>query len=245
MECVTNQSKLNKSICLSLVSLLVVIVFYSALTPVTASNSLSIFPPDSQPYGLTHAEHAQNYWKWLLSIPANESPMEDTTGDRCSIGQSDTNSSVYYLTNGEGKVEKTCTIPAGKGLFIPVMQVEESDKEIPGASAEDLSSAAKKDQDGVNSLYLRIDDEEYEYDDLLKYRIQPTEPFQVIFPDNGIFGVAEEGPSQVVADGFYILTEPLTAGNHTVHYRSSLSCPDVGCVEPAFAQDVKYNIIAK
>jgi hypothetical protein len=80
-------------------------------------------PPDSQPYGLTHAEHAQNYWKWLLSIPANESPMEDSTGDRCSIGQSDTNSSVFYLTNGEGKVEKTCPIPAGKGLFIPVMQV--------------------------------------------------------------------------------------------------------------------------
>ena len=85
----------------------------------------------------------------------------------------------------------------------------------------------------------------YTYDDLLKYRTQPTEPFQVIFPDNGIFGVTEGGPSQVVADGFYILTEPLIAGNHTVHYRSSLSCPDVGCVEPAFAQDVKYNIIAK
>ena len=242
---VKNQSKLNKSICLSLASLLVVIVFYSALTPVTASNSSTIFPPDSQPYGLTHAEHAQNFWKWLLSIPANESPMEDHTGDKCSIGQSDTNSSVFYLTNGEGKIEKTCTIPAGKGLFIPVMQVEISDKEAPGASAEDLSIAAKKDQDGVNSLYLRIDNEEYEYDDLLKYRTQPTEPFQVIFPDNGIFGVAEGGPSQVVADGFYILTEPLTAGNHTVHYRSSLSCPDVGCVEPAFAQDVKYNIITK
>jgi hypothetical protein len=67
---------------------------------------------------------------------------------------------------------------------------------------------------------------------------------QAIFPDNGIFGVMEGGPSQVVADGFYILTEPLTAGNHTVHYRS-LSCPDVGCTEPAFAQDLKYNMIAK
>jgi hypothetical protein len=33
---------------------------------------------------------------------------------------------------------------------------------------------------------------------------------------------------QVVADGFYILTELLTSGNHTVHYKSSLSCPDVG-----------------
>ena len=62
----------------------------------------------------------------------------------------------------------------------------------------------KKDQDGVNSLYLKIDNEEYTYNDLLKYRIQPTEPFQAIFPDNGIFGVVDGGPSQAVADGHYI-----------------------------------------
>ena len=226
-------------------SLLVVIIFYSTLTPAAALlSSLNIFPPDSEPYGLTYDEHAQNFWKWLLSVPASESPMDDTKGDKCTVGQTNTNSSVFYLGPGEGKIERTCTVPAGKGLLIPVMEVEESDKEIPGASVEDLTNAAKKDQD-VNSLYLQIDDEEYKYDDLLKYRTQPTEPFQVVFPDNGVFGVAEGGPSQVVADGFYILTEPLTAGNHTVHYKSSLSCPDVGCVEPAFAQDVKYNIIAK
>lgn len=171
--------------------------------------------------------------------------MDDNTGDKCLMDQTNTNSSVFYLSSGEGKVERTCTVPAGKGLLIPVMVVEISDKEVPGASVEDLSIAAKKDQDGVNSLHLRIDNKEYSYDDLVRYRTQPTEPFQVMFPDNGIFGVAEGGPSQVVADGFYILTEPLTSGNHTVHYKSSLSCPDVGCVEPAFAQDVKYNIIAK
>jgi hypothetical protein len=215
------------------------------LTPVKASNTSSIFPPDSEPYGLSHAEHAQNFWKWLLSIPAAESPIDDRTGDKCSNGQTNANSSVFYLSSGEGKMERNCTVPASKGLLIPLMQVEISDKELPGASIEDLRNAAKKDQDGVNSLYLKIDNEEYTFDDLLKYRILPTEPFQAIFPDNGIFGVTEGGPSTVVADGFFILTEPLTPGNHTVQYKSSLICPDVGCVEPAFAQDIKYNIIAK
>jgi hypothetical protein len=120
-----------------------------------------------------------------------------------------------------------------------------SNNKIDKRSVEVLTNAAKKDQDSVNSLYLKIDNEEYTYNDLLKYRIQPTEPFQVIFPDNGIFGVADGGPSQVVADGWYIISEPLKPGNHTVHFRSSLSCPDVGCIEPAFAMDVKFNIIAK
>ena len=224
---------------------MLILVVYSTPAPAAASNSLSIFPPDGEPYDLTYDEYAQNFWKWLLSIPASESPMDDTRGDKCTVGQTNTNSSVFNLGPGEGKMERTCTVPAGKGLLIPVMEVEQSDKEIPGASVEELTNAAKKDQDSVNSLYLKVDNVEYNYNDLLKYRIQPTEPFRVIFPDNGIFGVMDGGPSQVVADGWYIITEPLTPGNHTVHFRSSLSCPDVGCIEPAFAMDMKYNIITK
>ena len=55
-------------------------------------------------------------------------------------------------------------------------------------------------------------------------------------PSNAIFGVTE-GPSKAVADGFYVITEPLEKGNHTVSYKSTLSLP--------FAQDVTYTIIAK
>jgi len=47
------------------------------------------------------------------------------------------------------------------------MQVENSDKETPNASVEDLDRGAKKDQDSVNSLYLKIGDKEYNYNDLL------------------------------------------------------------------------------
>ena len=43
----------------------------------------------------------------------------------------------------------------------------------------------------------------------------------------------------------YVLTEPLTLGNHTVHFKSSLICSDPGCAEPNFAQDINYNIVAK
>ena len=215
------------------------------LVPVKGSSSIGIFPPDSEPYDLSYAEHAQSFWKWLLSIPASETPIDDTTGENCTVGQSNTNSSIFYLAEGEGKVERTCTVPAGKGLLIPIMQVEISDKEIPGASVEELTSAAKNDQNSVNSLYLRVDDNEYTYNDLLKYRLGEPTVFQATFPDNGIFGVIEGGPSTVAADGFYILTEPLTEGNHTVNFRSSLLCTEVGCAEPAFAQDVLYNILAK
>jgi hypothetical protein len=160
-------------------------------------------------------------------------------------GQSNSNSSVFYLSfNNGGLSERTCKVPAGKGLLIPIMQVEFSEKEVPNASIEDLRRTATKDQDSVNSLYLEIGDKEYKYDDLVKYRTQ-TDVFEVVFPDKGIFGVIEGGVSKVIGDGFYIITEPLTQGNYSVHFKSSLICLDPDCAEPNFAQDIKYNIIAE
>jgi len=48
-----------------------------------------------------------------------------------------------------------------------------------------------------------------------------------------------------VANGFYILTEPLATGNHTIHFKSSLICSDPDCADPNLVQDVKYNIVAE
>jgi hypothetical protein len=133
-------------------------------------------------------------------------------------------------------------VASGKGLLIPVMVVEWSDKEVPNVSVEELHESAKKDQDSVNSLYLKIGNKEYQYEDLLKYRTH-TADFDVVFPDNGLFG--EGGPSKVVADGFYIITEPLTKGSYPIHFKSSLICLDPDCAEPNFATDIKYNVIAE
>ena len=238
--------RLNRSSYFVIVSFLFMLLLFSGtLSPVLGSNSVNIFPPGSKPYGLTYAEHEKNFWKWILEIPANESPLNDRTGEKCANGQSNTNSSVFYLSMNNGGIsERTCKVPVGKGLLIPVMQVEWSDKEAPGASVEELHKSAKKDQDSVNSLYLKIGDKEYKYKDLIKYRTQ-TDVFEVVFPDNGIFGVIEGGISKVVADGFYIITEPLIKGNYSIHFKSSLICPDPGCAEPNFAQDIKYNIVAE
>jgi hypothetical protein len=106
-------------------ALFILVLFSYTLLPVAGLNSVNIFPPGSKPYGLTYADHIKNYWKWLLSMPANENPLEDPTGEKCVNGQSNSNSSVFYLSgNGGGKSDRTCKVPAGKGLFIPVMVVE-------------------------------------------------------------------------------------------------------------------------
>jgi hypothetical protein len=115
---------------------------------------------------------------------------------------------------------------------------------LPGASVQELATSAKKDQNSVNSLYLKIGDKEYNYNDLLKYRT-PTDAFDVIWAHKAIFGILEGGPSKAAADGFYILTEPLKNGTYPIHFKSSLICSDPDCADPNFVQDIQYKIIAE
>jgi len=217
----------------------------SLISSAAGISSVNIFPPESKPYGLSYEQHIKDFWKWIISIPQDENPWGDQTGENCAIGQLETNSStLFYLSgNGGGKSERTCTLSAGKSLFIPVSPMEISDKEAPNRSIEELHKIAKKDQDGVTSLYLKINDKEFTRQDLSKYRI-PTEEFEVTFPKNAIFG-ATEGISKAVADGYYVITQPLEKGNYTILYKSSLICPEIDCIQPNFAQDIKYNLIVE
>ena len=65
----------------------------------------------------------------------------------------------------------------------------------------------------------------------------------VNFANNGIFGILQGGPTNDVADGFYILTQPLAKG--PIHFKSSLICTQPDCDTPNFAQDITYTIIAQ
>ena len=220
------------------------LLFSLVLSPLAGATSLNIFPPGSKPYGLTYSEHIENYWKWVMGIPAKENPINDPIGAICARDQS--NSSVFYLTfNNGGVTERVCKIPAGMALFIPVSQALISNIDLKTATPSELKKGVKADQDGVNSLYLKIGDKEYSYEELKsKYR-NPTDIFNVTIADNGIFGAVKGGPTKAAADGYYVITEPLQKGNYIVHYKSSLICSGEQCLETNFAQDIKYTIVAE
>ena len=110
-----------------------------------AGSPTNIFTPEEKPYGLTYEEHAKNFFKWLISIPSDENPMNDETGVNCAKGQLNSNSSVFYLSGGGGgNFERTCIVPEGKGVLVPVLVVEVSDKESPGASVDELHAALNR-----------------------------------------------------------------------------------------------------
>jgi hypothetical protein len=221
-------------------------ILFPAASSVYASPApVNIFPPNSQPYGLPIDKHIENFWKWQISMPTEpegEHPISDLTGEKCSKGQSNSSSPVFFLSGAGGKtVNRMCEVPAGKGLLIPVMTVVATEKEYPGSSATELSNIAREDQDSVIALSSDINGKSYSFDDLKKFR-NATGEFEVIFPKDGIFGVTEEGLSKAVADGYYLLTEPLSQGNYTINYKGALGNPVEGT---NFQHDITYRLIVK
>lgn len=58
--------------------------------------------------------------RWAASCPVD--PVEDATGEAAGQGQP---SDVWFLagTYGDGRVTRRCTIPADRGVFVPVFNM--------------------------------------------------------------------------------------------------------------------------
>jgi hypothetical protein len=210
----------------------------------TSASGVLRISPVKNPYGLSYQDHIKSFWKWILSLPRENNPWGDRTGDIGTSAQGSVSPVFYLGGNGGGKSKRTYRVPIGKGLLIPLMVVEVSEKDFPRKTVKELRQIAKKDQDSVTDLYLEIGSKKYQFKDLRKFR-KSTGAFSVTFPQNGIFG-ATGGIAKAVADGYYIITTPLPKGTHTVHYRSKLKCNGPGCLQSKpFLQDIRCTIISQ
>ena len=193
-------------------------------SPATSSNNPAIFPPDSQPYGLAYGEWTAKWWQWAHSIPTENNPMLDETGEDCAQAQNQT-SPVWFLagTSG-GSVERTCTIPAGKAILFPVVNTVN----IRAASEtdEELLAGAKNQVDLVTTLEASIDGVPLQ--DLWSYRIQ-SPFFDVTLPNDNIFGISQ-GSYRAVADGYWVFLEPLPTGQHEIRLHGVMGDPTAASI---------------
>jgi hypothetical protein len=174
-----------------------------------AGGKPEVFSPDSSPYGRTYGEWTAEWWKWLISMPTEENPLNDPTGERCAEQQS---GPVWFLVgSGGGKAERSCTIPAGVAVLIPAINVECSFAEDASLKTEDdLRACAMEDQDLVTQYGGTLDGV-----DLEVHRVQ-SPAFNLTFPANNIF-TAQEGPTRAVSEGYWIFLKPLSPGEHELH----------------------------
>ena len=210
-----------------------------------------VAPAKSSPYGMTYSQWGAAFWKWSLGMPANDTHPGLDPGSVTNCGEQSQSGPVWFLAgtyatftdleSGDviGNAERSCTIPAGKALFVTPMTVECSTVEGNGASENDLAACADGYMAQAHDLFVAVDG--ISIDDLTRYRfVSAFDTFTL--PQPNILGMAEPqpNPSPFVADGFYTMVLPLGEGEHEVRFAGHL-----GTGPGEFRTDVLYRVTVK
>jgi hypothetical protein len=179
-----------------------------------------VIPPKGAPYGMTYGEWSARWWQWAIGLPSDHNPLTDTAD--CSAGQL---GPVWFLGGAFYPASSTdfrhCNVPAGKALFIPIIDTECSNLEPPpwfGATEEERRACAKVNMDppAVEPANLFAEVDGVPVQNLTAYRVVSPN-FYFTAPDLNVLGVPG-GSGESVGDGYFLLLAPLSAGPHTIHF---------------------------
>jgi hypothetical protein len=198
------------------------------------SEAGAVPPPavvENQTYGASYGEWGARWWQWVLSIPAAVNPVLDQSGANCARGQYDT---VWFLAGSfGGSVTRVCTVPAGKPLFFPLLNGG-AFKPKGFESLLDLRNLAGASLNTAAALVCKVDGADCAAD-LFKFRAS-TPSFTVIAPAKGLIPPGQltvpGNTDSMVADGYWMLLQPLPPGQHTVKLG--------GTMADGFTVDVTY-----
>jgi hypothetical protein len=211
--------------------------FAWAQEPTSNTSNPAIFPPDSQPYGLSYGEWTAKWWQWAHSIPTANNPQLDETGKDCAQAQNQTGPVWFLAGTSGGSAERTCTIPTGKAILLPIINAVYV--RTAGETEEEMRTTIKEDIDTVTNLEASIDGTPLQ--NLSNYRIQ-SPFFDVTLPKDNILG-EPEGTYLAVSDGYWLFIEPLPPGQHEIRLHGAIIDPTSISPTPSFETVVTYHLI--
>jgi hypothetical protein len=144
------------------------------------------------------------WWQTYMATPGD-------SFSRCDLGVD----AVVFLAGTTGHAAtRSCSIPAGRSLLVPLINAECSTLEGDGTTPAQLRACARGFADRFTGLVLKIDGRAVP--DLRRLRVaSPVFSFTAV-PGN-VFGVPS-GTTRSVADGYWALIRPLPPGTHTVTF---------------------------
>ncbi len=177
-----------------------------------------VFSKDSAPYGIPYGDWLAKWWQWTFSIPTVQHPRDAYTPEKCALNQE---GPVWFLADQlGGREERTCTIPAGKAIFVPLL-VGECDYSMPDVkSDQDLRRCAMA---GNEYGVIEATVDGVKLKSLEQYRTQ-SGFFNITIPEDNIYG-SRAGTFRALTDGFFVFLEPLPPGKHEIHLKVSVLNP--------------------
>lgn len=207
-----------------------------------------VVPIDRRIGGKSYGEWGAELWKQMYARPRAGNPIEDPDGSRCAERQP--HGQVWFLhRNFGGTTVRSCTVPYGKYLFIPLVDafqnypcVDPNFKPGPQQPLREFltwgfgpSSGSEELIEPFTVLNAEVDGESIE--DLARYRAHSGLVSFVGHTSWKPLDPCVDGkPQKAVAAGFYLMLRPLAPGPHVIHFHAE--APD--CVI-----DVTYHLEVK
>src|SRR6266702_1287407 len=209
--------------------------------------------------GLTYGQWSEKWWQWAFSV---------TTFDDCTVNQS---GPMWFLAGTtDGTIaNRNCTVPPQTNIMFPTFNVEWSVEEakaqeahtggttscplpdingntITGEDYASLSACAIAFAQHATAPHARLTAQVdgVKLKQLTNYRaLSPAPPFTFTAVEGNPFGL-HAGPSQAVADGFWIILgpQPLSAGKHTIDFAATVPFPELGFT---FTTGANYCLIVQ
>jgi len=174
-----------------------------------------------------------------MSASDEENPVSDLTGSNCSVGQRGT---VWFLAGGFGstKVRRVCTIPAGRTLFFPVINMAYWPRQGNAAyTCAQAKAAAAVNNNAAIDLFAELDGVAIE--SIKQHRVSSEDCFDIFSrvpsgrrPYNGY---------PAATDGYWLLVQPLSKGRHILKFggKYNRSSSAYG----RMLQDIEYELVVQ
>jgi hypothetical protein len=196
-----------------------------------ANTNPGVLPVQSTAFGTTYGQWSARWWQWALSAPARDNPVLDTTGANCAVGQS---GPVWFLAGDfGGRVSRTCTVPAGRALFFPI--INHICAPDPGETATFQDElACVRAGTALDTGAVEIDGRAVQ--NLRDYLVESPE-FALTLSAGNVLGAPAGVYAPAAAAGIHLLLAPLAAGEHLIHF--------TGANGRGFALDVTYHLTVR
>jgi hypothetical protein len=192
------------------------------------AQSRELMPPDSTLAGMSQEDWSRAWWQWAGSFSRRESPVADRTGELCAAKQK---GPVWFLagTYGTQRTVRTCTVPAGKYLFFPLINYVIMPTSAGSITCAEAIASARTITDSPGILILDVDGVPVR--DLSIFRQATRECFDMGALTDRKFSVF---PS--AANGYYVMLRPLSPGTHVINFGGAL---------PGMLQAVTYTLLVE
>jgi hypothetical protein len=177
------------------------------------------------------SELTAEWWQWALSIPTDQNPQTDASGQYCMVGQ---RGPIWFLAGvfgGGPPVARTCSVPEGTTLFFPITNaINFNTPNVCGQGSDNLTvkemrAFSKTTIDGTTDLSIQVNGKPA---NKLMQRIA-SQVFEVALPEENVFdgecsglgGVPAGIYSPAVDDGYYVTLGPLKQGTEIIHFQAA------------------------